>query len=197
MEEENLSSDYQLVKKLKNGDTDAFDELFRGYAHRLLQFSLTYLKSDEDAEEIVQEVFIKVWSKRKELKPGNSFKSYLFTIAFNFIKKRFIKIAREKAFKDNIIYSYLEQENDLDKLIDYKSLLGKVEMIINSMPPRRKEIFIKRKYHDLTLKQIAEEMGISPNTVENQLSAAQKYIKEKLEKEKLAGLLFFILFVSV
>ena len=197
MEEENLSNDYQLVQKLKNGDTDAFDELFRDYAHRLLQFSLAYLKSDEDAEEIVQEVFIKVWSRRKELKPGSSFKSYLFTIAFNFIKKRFIKIAREKAFKDNIIYSYLEQENDLDKLIDYKSLLGKVEMIINSMPPRRKEIFIKRKYHDLTLKQIAEEMGISPNTVENQLSAAQKYIKEKLEKEKLAGLLFFILFVSV
>ena len=195
MKQENLNSD-QIVSNLKKGDTDAFDELFRNYSRRIFQFSLIYLKSHVEAEEVVQEVFLKVWSRRKELKPQCSFKSYLFTIAFNIIKKRFIKKSKENAFKDEIIYSYLHQEDDLDKIIDYKSLLKKVENIIDSMPSRRKEIFIKKKYHDLSIKQVAEEMGISPNTVENQLVAAQKYIREHLEKEKLAGLLFFILFIE-
>ena len=85
----------------------------------------------------------------------------------------------------------------LDRIIDYKFLLDRVERIIESLPPRRKEIFIQRKYQGLSIKQIAENLVLSPNTVENQLASAQKQILEELRKEKLAGLLFYILFVSV
>ena len=96
-----------------------------------------------------------------------------------------------------MIYSLLEQENNLDKIIDYKFLLEKVELIINLLPNRRKEIFLKRKYDGFSVKRIADELGISPNTVENQLASAQKQIQNELKKEKLSGLIFFMLFVSV
>lgn len=189
--------DHLAVKCLKEGDVKAFDDLFNKYSPRLFNFSLKYLKSAEEAEEVVQEVFLYIWEKKAALKPESSFNSYIFTIAYNIIKKHFIKKARENAFKDDQIRSFLQQENGLDQLIDYKILLEKVELIINSLPPRRREIFIKRKYEELSVKQIAEQLGISPNTVENQLTSAQKQISGELKKESLSGSLFFILFVMV
>ena len=183
------------MKKLKQGDAKAFDDLFHKYAERLYKFSLKYLKSANEAEEVVQEVFLYIWEKKDVLKPDHSFNAYLFTIAYNIIKKYFIKKARENNFKDNLIYEFLKQENNLDQVIDYKFLLEKVESIVDTLPPRRKEIFIKRKYSGLSIRQIADELAISPNTVENQLAAAQKYILNELQKNSLPGLLFFVLFI--
>ncbi len=188
--------DYLSVKNLKEGDAKAFDDLFNKYSPRLYNFSLKYLKSAEESEEVIQEVFYYIWDKRKELKPDRSFNSYVFTIAYNIIRKYFNKKAKDNAYKDEVIFSLLQEENSLDRIMDYKSLLAKVESVIETLPDRRKEIFFKRKYKGLSVKQIAEEMGISPNTVENQLASAQKYILEELKGEKLAGLLFFALFVS-
>lgn len=189
--------DYHSVKKLKRGDANAFDELFKKYSSRLYGFSVKYLKSSEEAEEVVQEVFLYIWDKRDGLKPEHSFNAYIFTIAYNIIKKYFIKKSKDNAFKDDLIYSLLKEENNLDKTIDYKFLLEKVELIIEALPKRRKEIFIKRKYYGLSIKQIAEELEISPNTVENQLASAQKQILKELSKRKLAGALFFAFFVSI
>ena len=189
--------DYLVVNDLKNGDLKAFDDLFGKYSPRLYNFSLKYLKSVEEAEEIVQEVFMYIWEKREGLKPESSFNAYIFTIAYNIIKKYFNKKARENAFKDDLIYTLLQEENRLDQIIDYKFLLEKVEKMVDSLPARRKEIFIKRKYEGLTVKQIAGEMGISPNTVENQLASAQKTLLDEFKKEKLAGMIFFVLFVSI
>lgn len=189
--------DYLAVKELKQGNVKAFDDLFNKYSKRLYNFAVKYLRSEEEAEEVVQEVFLYVWDKKEKLKPDSSFNAYIFTIAYNIIKKYFLKKTRENAFKDDLIYSLLKQENNLDQVIDYKFLLEKVEQIIDSLPNRRKEIFLKRKYLGLPVKQIADELGISPNTVENQLASAQKQILNELQKEKLAGLLFFVLFVSI
>lgn len=88
------SSDYNLIAGLKKDNHDSFRLLFDRYSKPLFQFSLRYLKSNEAAEDVVQEVFTKIWSKRKELKTNTSFKSYLFTIALNSIRKQFNKRSR-------------------------------------------------------------------------------------------------------
>lgn len=188
--------DFKSVQALKNGDVTAFDQLFRKYSERLFLFSKKYLKSDEEAHEVVQEVFLYIWEKRAELKPENSFNAYVFTIAYNRIKKHFNRKVLENKFKDEQLYLFLDASGDLDREIDYKFLLEKVESIINELPERRRKIFRKRKYEGLPIKQIAADLNISPNTVENQLAAAQKQIQAELAKEKIAGLLFFGLFLS-
>ncbi|MGE4586080.1 MAG: RNA polymerase sigma factor [Mangrovibacterium sp.] len=189
--------DYLAVQKLKQGDLKAFDELFNKYSQRLYNFSFKYLKEDEAAEDVVQDVFLYIWEKRDSLKPDESFNGYLFTIAHNIIRKHFNKKRRDNVFKDHLIYELLKQDNNLDQVIDYRFLLEKVESIIESLPDRRKEIFIKRKYYSLSLKEIAKELAISPGTVEKQLTVAQKQIRMELDKRRLSGLLFLPLLLSL
>ena len=73
------------VKKFALGDFNAFDALFKLYNKKLYHFALSLLKSSEDAEDVVQEVFVRIWQNRDNIKPGHSFKSFLFTIAYNII----------------------------------------------------------------------------------------------------------------
>ena len=93
----------QLVKSLSKGEIFAFNALYHEYSNRLYRFALGYLKSEEEAEELVQEVFFKIWEKRKELKEDLSFKSFLFTLAFNLIRKHF----RTKVFIIHMFFNNL------------------------------------------------------------------------------------------
>ena len=197
MPKSDLNIDCLEVTNLKEGDIASFDKLFHKYADRLYHFSFKYLKSIEEAEEVVQAVFLYIWENREGLKPEYSFNSYLFTIASNMVKKAFQKKARENQFKDDLLTLFIEQHGNIEQTVVYKVLLKKVERIIDSMPPKRKEAFVKRKYNNWPVKEIAAHMGVSPNTIENHLSAAQKQILSELEKEQLTGLLFFALFVKI
>lgn len=187
---------HKWVALLKTGDAKAFDQIFGLYSKRLYYFALGYLKSKEQAEEVVQDVFYKIWLNRKSLKPELSFKAYLFKIAYRRIIELFKKIALEQEYRHEIISTSLDFHNNLDERTDYHSLLELVEHIVSELPPRQKEIFTKRKKEDLSVKEIAELLNIAPKTVENHLNEAMKTIKSELSKEKVAGLLFFMLFVN-
>src|SRR6056297_4202592 len=84
-------SDADLVTKLQKGDLDAFDHIFARYSNRMFGFALSYLKSREETEGLVQDVFLKVWENRKHLKKESSLRSYLFTIAYHDMCKVFRK----------------------------------------------------------------------------------------------------------
>ncbi|HJX71658.1 MAG TPA: RNA polymerase sigma-70 factor [Bacteroidales bacterium] len=187
-------SEFQLVKSLKNGSVLAFNTLFHHYSNRLYQFSLKYLKSEEEAEELVQEVFTRVWEKRSELKAELSFNSYLFTIAFNVIRKYF----RRKTHLIDYLNSKVKDDLNLDtvKKVDYDSLKKHLDNLVSLLPHRRKEIFVKSRYEGFTTREIADDMKISKKTVENQLTEALRFIRTHLSREHLAGIIFFCLFVS-
>ena len=91
--------DNGLIAQLQNGDKAAFKMLFEKYGPRLYQFSLKYLRDKEDAEDLLNEVFLKIWENRHSLKTNTSFQSYLFTIAYNNIRQRFLKkVQRRKIY---------------------------------------------------------------------------------------------------
>lgn len=184
------------VTELKVGDAEAFDHLFIYYSKRLYYFALGYLKSKEDAEEIVQDVFFKIWQNRESLKPELSFKAYIFKIAYRRIIEQFQKVAQDQVYRHEIVSSSLDFDNQLDVRTDYHSLLELVDSIVIHLPPRQKEIFVKRKKESLSVKEIAELLAITPKTVENHLNEALKTIKKGLMRDKAAGMLFFVLFVK-
>jgi RNA polymerase sigma-70 factor (family 1) len=186
-------SEFQLVKSLKSSSVPAFNTLFHHYSNRLYQFSYKYLKSEEEAEELVQEVFTRVWEKRSELKAELSFNSYLFTIAFNVIRKYF----RRKAHLADYLNGKVKDDLNLETVhkVNYNSLKKHLDNLVALLPQRRKEIFTKSRYEGFSVKEIADDMKISKKTVENQLTEALKFIRTHLSGEHFAGILFFFLFL--
>jgi RNA polymerase sigma-70 factor (family 1) len=194
MNNRSLKNEPQLVRSLSKGNILAFNTLFREYSGRLYRFALIYLESEDESEELVQEVFTRIWIKKADLKKELSFKSYLFTIAFSIIKKHFRRRMQLSEYYKSEIYKDLDLQTT--DQISYNSLHQFISDIADQMPARRKEIFIKSRFEGQSIKEIAEELKISHKTVENQLTDALKFIRMQLKKENLAILLFFTLFIK-
>jgi len=187
-------SEKTLLSALKNGDVKAFDKLFADYGKRLYHFAYGYLKSREDTEGLVQEVFLKIWKNRDNLNPDLSFKAYLFKIAYHFILEFFEKSNRQRAYQHRLLEEAIEFTDENDERLNYQMLLEKVESLIQKLPSRQKEILLKRKKEGIPVKEIAEQLGISSKTVENHLTEAIKNLKNGLGKEDISVLLLFFFF---
>ena len=183
----------KLVQQLNQGSSLAFQELFHHYNQHLYRFSLSYLKSETEAEEIVQEVFMKIWEKRLSLNHNYSFHSYLFTIAFNAVKKRFNRRQKEAKYKYDLFQTLIIEYPSLEQRQDLETLLEKLERLIDLLPEKRQKIFKKRKQEGLSIETIAEEMNISPKTVKNQITEAMKFLKSSFENDEFPPLFFFFI----
>ncbi len=183
-----------LIKELSDGNILAFNALFKKYSSRLYRFAYGYLKSEYESEELVQEVFTIIWEKHSDLKEALSFKSYLFTISFNIIRKYF----RKKAYRAGYLNSGLFSESDMQtsENIIYDSAYQYINQLIEKLPRRRKEIFIKSRFEGMKINEIADELHISHKTIENQLTETLKYLRKNLKKEDIILILFFSLFIA-
>lgn len=179
------NTDLELISGLINSDHACFRTIFDRYSKPLFVFSMSYLKSKEDAENVVQETFMKVWQNREKLKTDTSFQSYLFTIAFNSIRKYFNKSARLNKLKHDILLDASDNKLNFDERDDYQLLLDNLDVLIGKMPEKRKVVFLKKKIEEKTLKEISEEMAISTKTVEYHITEAMKYLKDEFGKIRL------------
>ena len=186
--------DIELVERLQKGDVEAFDMIYEKYSGKLYSFGLKYLRSTVEAEELVQSVFLKLWENSKNLKRELSFKSYLFTIAYNDICKLFRKRRYRQKFIDDILYENSQSSNEIENRIHFQSVLEQVQQIIEKLPERQRIIFMKSRQEGKSTKEIAEEVGLSPGTIDNYISESLKYIRGQLRNENLLVLLFFSLF---
>jgi RNA polymerase sigma-70 factor (ECF subfamily) len=187
--------EHLMIQLLQKGNVVAFDSLFDVYSPKLFGFAVKYFKNETDAEELVQEVFVKVWERRHTINSELSFKAYLFKIALNYIRKYFNKRA--------ISLRYLEslQNNPEMTAIEpfmednFESVLQKITLIIEQMPPRRREIFVKSKLEGKSSKEIAAELKITTGTVDNHVSEGLRFIRTHISSENLPFLLFAVLYL--
>ena len=176
-----------------------FEEIYLNYFPRLLRFAKEYVIFDEDAENILQDVFLVLWERRDDLQIYTGLTSYLFTL----IKNRCIDHLRRKTNaekgKKHLQESFISELNmklySLEAL--NQSLLSdeRIEEIINeainSLPEKCREIFIRNKIEGKKYREIADELKISVNTVENQMSIALRKLREQL-KDYMPIFLFFV-----
>jgi len=186
-------SEADWVLALKNGNLWAYNELFDRYGKRLYGFAIGYLKSVPDAEEIVQEVFLKIWKNREDISVDKSFESYLFTIAKNGILNTIRKSQSEKVY---LSYLKIHPEKNilLDEELNFKELERAYKKGIELLSPRRKEIYLMNRELALSNAEIAEKMNISIKTVENQMTSAISDIRRNLRSLGFSGIIFFELF---
>jgi RNA polymerase sigma-70 factor (family 1) len=173
--------DAYLVAGLKRGDEKCFDALFLRYSAAIFKICRYYHLPKMEAEEVVQEVFIKIWENRSKLDNSLSFKSYLFTIAKNIILKGIRKNTLQIAFQKYVMGSKPSSENETENHILYQDLQQQSNSILEMLSPQRRQVFIMNRFEGLSCDEIAITMGISKRTVEHHLYHAQKFIREKMK----------------
>lgn len=190
-----ITPDHELVEKMQKDDLIAFDQIFNRYSNRLFGFALKFLKSKEETEGLVQDVFLKIWENRKEIKKESSLKSYLFTIAYHDI----CRIFRAKQNSLKFIHANEKTKNkfvDMEEQMGYKSILEQIDELIDKLPDKQKQIFLKSRREYKSTREIAKEMNLSPGTINNNISATIKFLKTHLSGEEIAILLFFAVFIQ-
>ncbi|WP_026952835.1 RNA polymerase sigma factor [Algoriphagus mannitolivorans] len=185
----------ELVVQLSNGDEKAFERLYFLFSEKIYHISRKMNLCHEDAEGVVQEVFLKIWKNRSKLDPELSINAYLIAIVRSLIIKKAKKDARFYAFQQYKI-PLLQQitSASADDEIIFSEFSMLTQEIIEQLPPAQKKIFQLRYLENLSVAEIAEQLNISKRTVENQIFRATSLVKEKLSKLKIisSGLLFFI-----
>lgn len=165
-------TDKFLVKELITGNEKAFRKLFDLYRQEVYSYSKSLVKSSHTAEEIVQDVFLKVWLQRKNINPDLSFKSFIFTIArnlaFNFLKKA----ANNKKLIEEIFYRSQKFFNATEQHIQEVELEIIRQEALKLLPPKRKRIFQMSRDEGKSYQDISLELKISVSTVKNQMSKA-------------------------
>jgi RNA polymerase sigma-70 factor (ECF subfamily) len=183
-----------LVEGVKLGMASAFDQLYELYANRLYHFALSILKSKQDAEEVVQNTFFKIWEKRHSLESNTSFKAYIFKIAYHVTVDLLRDRLKEKKYQDNLVGKATANFN-LEDSIDFADLLDRVNEIVKELPPRKSEIYQLSRVDHLSYGEIAEKLNISVKTVENAINFSIHFIKKRLGDDSLVILLYAALFL--
>lgn len=174
-----LHDDKQLFLRIKQGDKPDFDILFRKYYAQLVRFALGYLHDGEIAEEIVQDVFVRIWENAPRIEIETSVLAYLYSSvrysALNHIKHQGIKqkYIQEQQASNTEELSFEEKVN-----IEFfrKILIAAVA----ALPEKCREIFEMAKFEGLTYDEIADYLQVSAKTVENQMGIALKKLREEM-----------------
>ena len=184
----------KLINRLQNSDVKAFDLLFRKYSRNLYHFAFSLLKNQEDAEGIVQEVFLRIWNRRVDIDSTRSFKSYLFTISYNLIIDELRLRLKEKKYIHHLEKFFNTEEIITENEAGYNLLKSQIEQVMEKLPDKRKMIYKLSRVEGLSNKEISEKLNISVKTVENQINLAIKFLKLRLGKDILAAALFISVF---
>ncbi|RIH63117.1 RNA polymerase sigma-70 factor [Mariniphaga sediminis] len=180
-------NEQQLFERLKNSDEAAFRVIYNNYSSKLYYFVFEFIPLKDVAENIVQDTFVTLWNRRKELKDNTNLASYLFTGAKNNALYRLRdKKYRQKLFSDAIDVSELNLNVDALATADTSAFaFQEIEQIIqktlSSLPPQCRKVFELSRFREMKNKEIAEELNISVRTVEGHISKGIKAFKIALK----------------
>jgi len=175
-----LYNDEELMRELKADNMFAFDMLYKKYCKRLYKFGYSILKSQDEAENLIQDVYLNLWENRYKVEKNSSIKFYLFTMAYNSAISILRKKARESQFIEYLKSLQKINEEPVNTELEYNELTNKLDEIIKKLPLRQKEVYLLHSVEGMKYTEIAERLHISVNTIKNHMSRALKTIREKM-----------------
>lgn len=186
----------ELLQRLKNSDHAAFELVYHAYKQRIIFNLLRVLKSRDLVEEVVQDLFLKVWNTREQIDLDKSFNAFLYTIAANMAKNVFRKAAYDKKIRSQLlpiekhIYTHIEEE------IESQEIQTTVNNLLNLLPPQRRIVFRLCKLEGKSYKEVSELLNISENTVGDHIKKANLTLKQYDKNSKAFYFLIILPLIS-
>ncbi|MGE7777093.1 RNA polymerase sigma-70 factor [Chitinophaga sp. NPDC101104] len=183
-----------ILRKIAGGDEPAFRELFDEYRGRLFAFVSKFIRSEQVAEELVLDVFMKIWLGRELLAQVRNFDAFLFRVAHN----KSIDFLRAAA-KDSALRELLWEDIQAaagerpDMQLQQREFEGKLRRAVELLPPQARKVYQLSRESDMSHDQIATQLQISRSTVNNHIVAAQRFIRSYLSREMDLALLILFL----
>ena len=187
-------SEQRLIIELKRGSQKAFDDIYAMYSKRLFAYCLQYTKSVEDAEDIVQDVFVKLWINRENIRQEVTLRSLLFIMSKYSLINAYRSRVNSLLYEDYVAtYMGAASENDMNSQLEYDDFVHHVKKILKDLPITQRSVVELSRIEQLNNKEIAEKLSLSEQTVKNQLSLGRKILREKLKEFlTLLWMLYFI-----
>lgn len=188
----NAVSDENLMQGLISGNADAFTVLYARYNRNIFQFVNKYVHSEAMAEDLTQEIFIKIWNCREKLSRVESFKGYLFISARNHTLNSLKAALRIESTMGEVINNFIGQRNTTEERVldsDYATFL---QMELNKLPDRTREIFRLCRQEERTYDEVSQQLGISKSAVKNHMVFSMRVLKSAVEKEFGVSLAVFL-----
>ncbi|WP_320055354.1 RNA polymerase sigma factor [Algoriphagus halophytocola] len=183
MEKADQLSLQALVREISQGNEHSFERLYQIFSKKVYHTSRKMKLNHEEAEEVVQEVFLQIWNYRKKLDPDLSINAYMIAIIRSLVVKKKQKEARFFAFQQyQIPISHAMSSQAADEEMIFEEYHRISMEILEKLPPAQKQIFELRHLENKSVEEISEHLNLSPRTVENQVFRATKSFKENLGK---------------
>jgi len=187
--------DKNILFRLQQGEEAAFDAIYWEYGAWVYNFIISLLYDKSLAEDLTQNVFLKIWERRETIDPEKSFESYLFTIARHLVYKETEHQLQNEAAMDMIRDKIPQSDEMTEEMIDAESLRQYITSLIEQLPPARREIYQLSRVKQLSNKEIATRLSISEKTVETQLYRSLRFLKSKLSED--SGLLILLISLCI
>ncbi|MEN0053806.1 MAG: RNA polymerase sigma-70 factor [Mucilaginibacter sp.] len=185
-----------LLQQLIEGNEQSFNKIYELHSREIFRFVIKFVNSVPLAEDLTQEIFIKIWENRHRLENVQSFKAYLFVTARNHTFNRLKEVFKSDVAITEVVKGFIQLRNVTeDDIIDKEYLLF-LKRTLNSLPERTKEIFKQCREYGRTYDEVAATLNISRNAVKNHMVHAMKVFRSSVEKELdiLVSLLLFVIF---
>lgn len=181
MIEYSLMSDAELVDMMKLDDRNAYTEIYHRYKFTLHNHAWNKTRNREEAQDCIQEVFTKLWSKREQLTLDQNLSGYLYTTLRNHILNQMLRKNVQEKYMTSLQEFSMHEQVTADHLIRENQLKAMIEQEIAALPPRMREVFELSRIEHLSHREIAERLGTSEQTVKKQMTNTLRVLRVKLE----------------
>ncbi len=196
MAENILYNERQLLDAVANGDETAFAELFNSYHNKLYGFILKLTKNEEAAEDVVQDVFLKIWMNRATLVAIDHFNAYLFRMSQNHALNGLKRMANEIQILTKLAKSGKEGATMPDEQLLQKEVNEQLQQAINQLPAQQKKVYTMSRMQGMKYEEIAEALNLSVSTVKNHMATALHNIRKAMTNSYPETGIYFILLLS-